>query len=210
MLHLVVEVLRLIVAAEDSQQKVREQYAYHELQVNDGKRSKAYDVILLEGRPYRRLVEKNGKALSEKEAREVEADMLKTSKARRRGGIFKRVYNMNIGRLRDLETTHELQKEGSILIASPKEKGPYRHRIYFDPDSHVITCHEVEVVGPGSELKPGTHVKMDYAREAGGPSLLRKMTIHFKVRFDTGEQVHTYSRYRKFDSESTITFEDPK
>jgi hypothetical protein len=38
MLHLVVEVLRLIVAAEDSQQKVREQYAYHELQVNDGKR----------------------------------------------------------------------------------------------------------------------------------------------------------------------------
>ena len=209
MLLLALEVLRLVVSAETEQDPLREQYAYRELQEN-GSRTKAFDVILLEGRPYRKLVERNGKPLTEKERREVEADMLKTSRERRKAGLFTRTYTMRIGRLADLEKTHEITLEGNQLTAKPKADSPMLHRIQFDPQTHVMLRHEVEVVGPGSEMKPGTILIREFSRQGDGPYLVRKMIIDFKVRFAKGYQVHTFSNYRKFDAASTITFGDPK
>lgn len=196
------EVLHLIVTAEHQQEALREQYACHELQVNDnGKRTSDYDVIRVDGKPYRKLVARNGQPLSEQEARMVEEDM----RAHRR-----RSYNMHIGKFADLETTHNLTLAGNILTATPKAKGPYRHRFQFDPATHVIVRHQVDVVGPGSELKPGTVLVREFTREPGdGLWLLRTMNINYKAARDKGNQFHTFTNYRKFDASSTITFEEP-
>ena len=210
MMLLVLEVLHLIVGAEQEQNKLRAQYAYHELQENLPKRSKAYDVVLLEGQPYRKLVEINGKPLSPKEAKTVEADMLKTSKQRRRGTIFKRTYRMNIGNFADLEKTHELSLEENVITATPKTRAPYRHRITYNPKTFVVLAHEAELIGPGTELKPGTIVRRFFSKEQDEAWLLRRMEIDFKVTFASGKQINSFTNYRKFDVASTITFADPQ
>ncbi len=201
MLLLVFEILRLVVAAEEEQDKIRDQYAYREVQINLPNRSKTYDVIRLNGQPYRKLVERNGKPLSEKEARQVQNNMRKTAR-----GLFSRTYRMNLGKLSHLENTHELTLEGNLITANPKSGGPYKHRITFDPKTHRILTRQSEVVGPGSQFKPGTTIQADYLPEG----FLQKMDIDFKVKFGGGKQVHTLTNYRKFDAESTINFEAPK
>ncbi len=205
------EVLRLVVSADVEQGKLRERYAYREVQENLP-RIKIFDVIFLEGAPYRRLIEKNGKPLTAKEEMAVMEDMKKTAAERRasrkRGGVFSRSFTMPVGKLEALETTHELSIEGDHLTALPKAGNPYRHEIWIDPETHAILRHEIEVVGPGSELKSGTMVRKQFSREGDSPYLLRRMEIDYKVTFASGKQVNTYSNYKKFDVESTIAFEE--
>jgi hypothetical protein len=201
MMLLVLEVLRLVVTAEQEQDKIRDQYAYREVQLNLPKRSRTYDVIRLNGQPYRKLVELNGKPLSEKESKQVQDNMRKTAR-----GLFSRTYRMNLGKLSDLENTHELSLEGNLITATPKSGGPYKHRITFDPQTHRILTRQSEVVGPGSQFKAGTTIQLDFSPEG----FLQKMDIDFKVKFGGGKQIHTFTNYRKFDAESTINFEDPK
>ena len=201
MLLLALEVLRLVVTAEQEQDKIRDQYAYREVQLNLPNYTRTYDVIRLNGKPYRKLVERNGKPLSEKESKQVQDNMRKTAR-----GLFKRTYSMNLGKLSELETTHEISLEGNLITAIPKSGGPYKHRITFDPQSHRITTRQSEVVGPGSQFKPGTTIKIDFTPEG----FLQKMEIDFKVRLGGGKQIHTFTNYRKFDAESTINFEEPK
>lgn len=191
------EVLRLVVSAEAEQDKMRERYAYREVQENLP-RIKVFDVIFLEGAPYRRLIEKNGKLLPGKEQKAVVEDMKKTVAERRasrnRGRVFTRYFTLRIDKLENLETTHELSIEGDHLTALPKAGNAYRH--------------EIEVVGPGSELKPGTIVRHQFSREGDSAYLLRRNEVDYKVTFASGKQVHIYTNYKKFDVESTITFEE--
>ena len=201
MLLLALEVLRLVVTAEQEQDKIRDQYAYREVQLNLPDRSKTYAVIRLNGQPYRKLVERNGKPLSEKESKKVQDNMRKTAR-----GIFSRTYRMNLGKLSDLENTHEISLDGNLITAIPKSGGPYQHRITFDPQTHRILTRQSEVIGPGSQFKPGTTIQLDYSPEG----FVQKMNIDFKVKLGGGKQIHTFTNYRKFDAESTINFEDPK
>lgn len=205
------EVLRLVVSAEAEQDKMRERYAYREVQENLP-RIKVFDVIFLEGAPYRRLIEKNGKLLTGKEQKAVVEDMKKTVAERRasrnRGRVFTRYFTMRIDKLENLETTHELSIEGDHLTALPKAGNAYRHEMWIDPETHVILRHEIEVVGPGSELKPGTIVRRQFSREGDSAYLLRRNEVDYKVTFASGKQVHIYTNYKKFDVESTITFEE--
>lgn len=87
MMPLVFEVLRLVVTAEQEQDKIR-----------------------LNGQPYRKLVERNGKPLSEKESKQVQDNMRKTAR-----GLFSRTYRMNVGKLSDLENTHGLTRKAEVV-----------------------------------------------------------------------------------------------
>jgi len=201
MMQLVFEVLRLVVTAEQEQDKIRDQYACREVQLNLPNRLKTYDVVRLNGQPYRKLVERNGKRLSEKESKQVQDNMRKTAR-----GIFSRTYRMNLGKLSDLENTHNLTLEGNLVTATPKSGGSYKHLITFDPQTHRILTRQSEVIGPGSQFKSGTTILFDFSSDG----FLQKMDIDFKVRLGGGKQIHTFTNYRKFDAESTINFEDSK
>jgi len=201
MMQLVFEVLRLVVTAEQEQDKIRDQYACREVQLNLPNRLKTYDVVRLNGQPYRKLVERNGKRLSEKESKEVQDNMRKTAR-----GIFSRTYRMNLGKLSDIESSHNLTLEGNVITATPKSGGTYKQSITFDPQTHRILTRQSEVVGPGSQFKSGTTIQIDSSPEG----FLQKMEIDFKVKFGSGKQIHTFTHYRKFDAESNINFEEPK
>ena len=207
------EVLRLVVSAEAEQDKMRERYAYREVQENLP-RIKVYDVVFLEGVPYRRLIEKNGKPLSGREEKSVLEDMKKTGAERRasrkRGGLLTRYYTMRTGKLEDLVTTHAISMEGDHLTALPKAGNPYRHEMWIDLKTHVILRHKIEIVGPGSELKPGTIVRRQFSREADSIYLLRRNEVDYKVTFASGKQVSTFTNYKKFDVESTLSFEEQR
>lgn len=194
-----VEVLRLIVGAEDAMDKVREQYTHKEHVVYDSGRTTDFEVILVNGKPFRKMTARNGKPLPAKE----QAKIL-TAMRRFAGGLTTRTYRMNFGALKDLENTHSLSLESGLLEARPRAGNLYLHRIRFQGDTNRLSLHEVEVVDKGSEFSPGTVASFFYSADG----FLEKLEIRFVIKKKRGLQVHTYSGYRKFDAASTITFED--
>jgi hypothetical protein len=197
------EVLRLIVGAEEAMNRVREQYTHREnVSYADG-RTEDFEVVRVNGKAFRRLIARNGKPLPGKESARV-------LKAMRRfaSGLSgrARIYTMRHGEIRNLESTHDLSLEEQTLVARPREGNPYLHRLYFDPDTHRLRVHSIEVVSAGSELSPGTVARFRYNAEG----FLEKQIVDFYVQKRRGRQVHSHSSYRKFDAASTITFEDIK
>jgi hypothetical protein len=195
------EVLRLIVGAEEAMNKVREQYTHRENVAYNNGRTEEYEVVRVNGKAFRRLVARQGKPLPDKERAVVLRAMRRFA-----SGLTgpTRIYTMRFGEIRKLESTHDLSIEDNTLLARPREGNPYLHRLDFDPETHRLRIHAVEVTGPGSELSPGTVARFDYNSEG----LLEKLIIDFQIRKRRGRQVHIHSGYRKFDAASTITFED--
>ncbi|MBZ2186999.1 MAG: hypothetical protein K7J46_20010 [Bryobacter sp.] len=195
------EVLRLIVGAEEAMNKVREQYTHRENVAYNNGRTEEYEVVRVNGKAFRRLVARQGKPLPDKER----AVVLRAMRRFARGlTVPTRIYTMRFGEIRKLESTHDLSIEDNKLLARPREGNPYLHRLHFDPDTHRLHIHAVEVTGPGSELSPGTVARLYYNSEG----FLEKLIIDFQIGKRRGRQMHIHSGYRKFDAASTITFED--
>ncbi len=170
---LAVSLLQRIVTAEDQQNAMRMKYECRELQENweardkDGSvRSKQYEVILLEGARYRKLVARNGQPLSADERLLVEDDMLRTS-------VLRRAVVEKTGgeRLATLEQTHDLSLAGpNELIATPKGAGRL-YRLRFDPASFAL----LEYVREDGE----TTLKIEYANDTDLPHFMRRMEVLF-------------------------------
>ncbi len=170
---LAVSLLHKIVAAEDRQNVLRMKYECLELQENwDARdpaaslRSKQYEVILLEGVRYRKLVSRNGQSLSADERLLVEDDMLRTS-------VLRRAVAEKAGgeRLATLEQTHELSLVApNQLVAKPKGAGRL-YRLTFDPSSFAL----VEYVREEGE----TTLKIEYESDSDAPRFMRRMEVNF-------------------------------
>lgn len=140
------EVLRLIVGAEEAMNKVREQYTHRENVAYNNGRTEEYEVVRVNGKAFRRLVARQGKPLPDKER----AVVLRAMRRFARGlTVPTRIYTMRFGEIRKLESTHDLSIEDNKLLARPREGNPYLHRLHFDPDTHRLHIHAVEVTGPG-------------------------------------------------------------
>jgi hypothetical protein len=235
------------IEAETAQAAERRRYAFHETQRNwDGKnddtsRERGYELVFVEGALYRKLVSRNGKALSGSEARKVEEALSKERAARRqqrRAGrlFFPGTRYMRIGNFRDLPKLFDAVDQGEENVngqparkiafrpkpgATPgndseRETLAYDQVFWIHPEEHVILQHQATVTAPGVDLLPGSVITIEYRRPAPEMPYMAVRTVIqfttkvFSVRTARGRQEHTYDNFRRFDVESSITFEEPK
>jgi hypothetical protein len=234
-----------MVAAEEAQAAERGRYGYRETQRNwDGKasqpRTKRYELFFVEGLLYRRLVERNGKALEAPETKKQDEAQARTGKerreARKRGGKFlPGTRYMLLGELKDLAKAVEWRIEGEevvggrkawVLAGEPKagsqtedstrEIASYQQKFWVDQETNLLAKRWARVIRAGVDLLPGSEVTLEYGSPKEGlPSFELKRRIDFSaklfgVRTAKGRQEHEYSDFRKYDVESTITFEEPR
>jgi hypothetical protein len=82
---------------------------------------------------------------------------------------------------------------------------------WIDETDRAIVQRELEVIGPGQDTKPGSTVKIMYAKNADGTWLAQRTDT--KSISSTGSpngfvQTNVYSDYRKFAAKTTVQFED--
>jgi hypothetical protein len=239
------EILARAVEVESAMVARRASFGYDEVQENyDGDSStpriRRYDNIFLEGKPYRKLIEKNGKPLSKGEQRSVDEALARTARERRearkrKAPFFPGTRYFRIGELPELVKLLDFRvvqsgaaianRTAFLLEAEAKpdlvqvqpgraELACYRQRFWIDGTDFFILRREAEVLREGAELLPGTVLVSDYgAVGAEGTWFETRREIDFRakvfgIRKAKGRQIHTYSSFRKFDVESTITFEE--
>lgn len=189
--------------AEAGQEKLRARYVYRERTTNweldekgrrkSGKpRTALYEHIFVEGAPYRQIIERNGKALTEAEqarvaeARKKEAEQRR--KARRSGRLFPGTRNVRLGTPGqllehcDVRVTGREEIEGLpvwMVEVAPREGrtgrreepggeiSAYRQTLWIHADEHVVVRRRATVVSGESEILPGSVLDFRYARPAG-------------------------------------------
>jgi len=216
-------------------EELRRSYVYRELQINwnnmegTGKsRSGLFENLFVEGLRYRKRLERNGKPLSSKEQKEVEAAMQRTAEERRAErkkvgrGLFSRVYNFRYGYVGEVAGVSDCsvagEEAGSWVIRCEPKAGfvattkaeqellCYRQTFWVDQKDMALAGRRAEVIRNGADLKPGSVMDERRTREEGdGPWLARKMWIRFEAPRGKGYQAHEFSDYRRFAVESTIT-----
>lgn len=218
-------------------EELRRSYVYRELQTNwnnregTGKsRSGLFENLFVEGLRYRKRLERNGKPLSAKERKDVDAAMQRTAEQRRAErrragkGLFSRVYNFRYGYVGEVVGVSDCRAVGEeagswVIRCEPKagfvattnveqELLCYRQTFWVDQMEMAVTGRRVEVIRAGVDLKPGSVMDERRTRAGSdGPWVARKMWIRFEARRGNGYQAHEFSDYKRFAVESTITVE---
>ena len=224
--------LEQALANEVKQVKEREKYFYREHaehrrpngQLNF---TQDYEWIFLEGEPFRRLVARNGQPLQGKLAKE-EAERLRMTAAERRRQAARpnpRVIKMGdlsgkviLKEMDHIETgVEELDgRKVWVIQAAPKpghEHVAYRMTFWIDQQEQVVAQLKYEVIGRGVDSLPGSWLVTRYFRFA--ENLWFKQSLNGEFRTapprprSHWRQAHTFRDFRKFDAESTVTFQDP-
>jgi hypothetical protein len=223
--------LEQALANEAKQLKERERYFYREHaehrhpngQLNY---TQDYEWIYLEGEPFRKLVARNGKPLKGKLAAQEEERLRMTAAERRAASRKPNPRVISVGNLSGkvilTEMDHTAAGEEEIdsrktwvIRAEPKpghEAVAYRMTFWIDQQDHALAQLKYEVIGYGVESLPGTWLTTRYVRFA--ENLWFKKTLNGE--FYTGPprprshwiQQHTFRDFRKFDAESTVTFQE--
>ena len=176
--------------------------------------------------PFRGIANRNGKPLWGKLARE-EAERMRMTAAERRGAKRETgPHVITVGNLSGgvnlTEMDHTESGEETIegrktraIRAEPKpgrESIAYRLTFWIDPQDSVLAQLKYEVIGKGVDSLPGSWLLTRYLRYADG--LWFKQTL--RSEFFTGPpqprshwfQNHTFRDFKKFDAESTVTFQE--
>ncbi len=178
------EVLHLVAGAEERQQEMRARYVYREGQENwrldpysrrigGSERTKTFDVIMVKGQRYRKMIARNGKPLTPAEQWEVEEDMKRMVESK-----------STTTSLRDLAKTHQLSLNGDSLEATSDAKS---HVFTIDPKTHEILRHTTQ--------SATTKMTIDYIRLIDGTTLPSKVEVDFTVGDVHGIQVSTFSNF---------------
>lgn len=180
-----IEVLNLIAGAEERQQELRAKYVYREVQENwrldpygrkidSSHRTKTFDVILVQGQRYRKLIERNGVPLTASEQWEVEQDIARLVPT-----------STPTTSLRDLSA---ISITDSTLDAKADAKS---YSITFDPATYAV-LRQVTVSG-------STRMTVESARFADGVYLPVRVEVDFEVSDIHGFQISTFSMHRKIE-----------
>jgi len=237
-------ILRQALGNESRQNALREQYLYHEhvesgLFNGDGSPGKPkstwdYEIVYLEGAPYRKLTGFNGKPLNPKQAAYEEEKMQKTAAERRADQAQQKrkivaigVHMADVVRLMD----HTLLREDEIggrkvwvvdskpardAVAASADDAKvlcYHYTYWIDQEDRVVAQVEYEVIRAGVDSEPGTRSRTVLAKENGSPWFRRSMNGDFLLKGPHGTnhvfERHRYSGFRKFDAQSDIQFAAP-
>ena len=184
------EVLKLVAGAEEGQRDLRANYTYREVQENwrldpygrpiaESHRTKSFEVLMVKGQRYRKLVARNGKPLNPAEQWEVEEDM-------------KRIPEQKQGSksLRDLARTHVLDLRGGgeePYVLSARSEGE-NHEISLDPKDFGILKQV-------TESSKGTRMVLEFVRQLDGVYLPLSVKVEFLVGDVRGLQVSKFSNF---------------
>jgi hypothetical protein len=171
---------------------------------------KTYDVIMLEGDNYRKLVLIDGKPPDAKLQKKIDADLEKERQQRRArpGGLLSRTKVSSYPGVENLEKLFDSQVTGEETVAGRKA---WRVASWFDEAEGVwlkvagVRTREFDgaQVGSALEMTQGKH---------GEAWLLDELDFHFDTKFALGIRMRGESRnsfldYKKFEVESKITME---
>ena len=199
-------------------------------------RSETNEVIFLEGATYKRLIARNESPLAPKEAAKEEKKMQQTAAERRqqrKSGIFHKEVTM--GSDADLLTLFDNRVLGEesvngrkawVVECSPKagytpanerekEAVSFSRKLWIDEVENVSLKSVHTVVGPHIVLMPGTTVSWEYEKISGDAWLMASQVIEGHLQFAKIIKPHvrteySYTKYQKFDVQSSITTGEPK
>jgi hypothetical protein len=197
--------------------------------------TRQYEWVYLEGEPFRKLVTINGAPLSRKIANEEKRRMQMTA-AERRAAASNRKPVPHIIRLGDVPPSdilrvmdHRLLREEPVdgrntwviqaeprkdLVPSTGEEARtlcYRYTFWIDQEDFVVAQQAYEVIRVGVEGLPGSRARATFHRASSGVWFPSTLEGYFESappkQFSKWYQSHRFYDFRKFDSSSTITFE---
>ncbi len=191
--------------------------------------TKTYDVIMLEGETYKKLVLQDGKPLDGKTQKKVDADLAKTRaarKAQQRSTLLRK--RMSVGdtehllKLFDNKLAGEELVEGRATwkvesepkvgftpeIAAEKSAMSSRRTTWFDKEAGAVVKRVDLTLRPNNSFQPGTEVEMTYA-PVRDQWLMVSLVARFDVKFAPmvrirGKDRHRMLDYKRFEVDSSL------
>lgn len=195
------------------------------------KETKTYDVIMLEGENYRKLIQINGQPLDPKMRKKVDEELEKTRAERRKGHLFHK--EVAFGGIPELRSLCDSKLAGEDVIAGRKawrvEAEPKpdlqgntkreeqilaaHHIIWFDQqDGHEVQRADT-FFKAANGTQPGTQIERRWMRN-GGDWVDDSLVFRYDVKVNPfvrakGEVTYRYTEYKRYQVESTLTQGEP-
>ncbi|HEY4364982.1 MAG TPA: hypothetical protein VGN17_28725 [Bryobacteraceae bacterium] len=195
--------------------------------------SETYEVMFLEGEQYKKLVARSGQPLNTAEQAKEEKKLQEEAKARRKkrgSGLFTRTFSIGSADDAMLFTHFENRIVGEeevngrrawVIESVPKaDRKPAndherdvlstRQKRWVDQADYNEARWQAVVVGDKSPLKPGTTFTIEFAKINDDAWLGTFLSIDFRMEMmkfikGAGRQESRFSKFQKFDVQSTIT-----
>ncbi len=213
-------ILQRAVEAERRNARLAWSYTFQEERTANHE-TRTYDVLFLEGAPYRRLMARNGRPLSGNEDRGEQRRMDQESARRkaespdqRHRRLFRRAHSYQIPfaglpRHHDLRLAGEETRNGRRawrIEASPRpvSRAHWRQTLWIDQQDFIRAALEAEVLDEALELKRGSRVAIEKTRHADGVWLPSRYRVDYQIGRNRGFTETVYRQYRKFQSDSIL------
>jgi hypothetical protein len=199
-------------------------------------RSETHEIIFVEGLTYKKLVARNERPLEPKEQSKVEKLMQRIAKERREqrhSGLFHK--EISLGSDDDLLTLfdnrvlgeEEIRGRKAWVIGSAPKEGhaaanahekdilSFKRKLWIDQVEYVPLKSEHTVIGPHVTLTPGTTITWEFGKINEDAWLTISGVIEGHLQFvkfikPAVRTEYKYSKFQKFDVQSTITVDPPK
>jgi hypothetical protein len=195
-----------------------------------------WEVIFIEGLEYKKLISEDGKPLDARAQAREEKKLQQTAEERRkerRAGAFHPT--VRTGSIEDLLALfdnrllgeEEIRGRKAWVIESTPQSGhvpankyekevlSFRHKLWIDEVENVKLKTVKTVVGDHIYLKPGSTMTFEFEKINDDAWLPVRQSDDFHLQFakfirPSGRSDYQYSKFRKFDVQSTITMEPSK
>jgi hypothetical protein len=227
------ELIRKAIAVRDAQEAKGLKFTYREDEERRDDKDRpitpfvrTYDVIMLEGDNYRKLILFDGQPIDAKTAKKVEADLEKTREERRKHKFLNKA--IHLGGIRDLERFCDNKVVGEELVGGRKtrrvESDPKpgakaansaeeellaTHRIvWFDEEEGIDIRRETTYTRTVNKIQAGTHGEIEWSK-VGDVWLPAKDYFKGDVKFIPGVRSYgnvrkRYYDYKRFSADSTF------
>jgi hypothetical protein len=223
------DLFRSAITAREAQAAKKFTYREDVEQVRTEKSTiETFDVIMLEGENYRKLILIDGKPLDAKRQKQVDADLEKARSARRRSTPFNIRRTAKIGGLADIQRLFDCKVTGEEIVngrktwrleAQPKtgikpankqEQNMLatKRTIWFDQQEHVDIQSVIVYLQPAEGFQPGSELEYQFSK-VNDVWLAASFRFRFHLKAMAfvnarGEARHRFYDYKLFQTESTL------
>ena len=231
------ELIRKAIAASESQQSKDLKYTYREdheqFQLNKQNQMsltsrKTYDVIMLEGENYRKLILVDGKPLDEKLQKKVDEDLEKTRARRKKRSIRTITRTVRTGGLEEVEKLFNARVTGEETLNGRKawriEAEPKpgikttnkdelnalntRRTFWIDQQEGRELRRKTEFLRPTNGFQPGSEIDMTF-QKVGEAWLIDNILFRFDLKAmavmrGRGESRNKFYDYRLYQTDSRL------
>ena len=234
------ELIRKVIAVEKAQEGKGLKYTYQEdheqYQLNKQNQltltsRKTYDVIMLEGDNYRKLILLDGKPLEEKLQKKVDEDLEKTRSQRRRSSLKTITRTLRTGGLEELEKLFNSKIAGEEIVNGRKtwriESDPKtgfkpankdeqsalnsRRTFWLDQQEGHEIRRKTEFLRATNSFQPGTEINLTFSK-IGDSWLVDQVQFRYDMKAlavvrGRGESRNKFYNYKLFQAESRLVVE---